>query len=219
MTDLILTESEIAAEVAAGASSSDVDSSQGAGTISHTDSALNVSSRASDSDSFRGTKNDTDSQHTESDNEREEGGLRCSRKWLLNFFITEWRQYYRHFELNEKLFLHYKGFCKIENMHLFPDLKCLYFEGNGLTEIGDSLETCTKLMSLMLHENLLRKVDGLHTLTNLKVLNLSDNLLFRIEGLQGCVQLENLYMTKCKLGAGEAGSIEALQGLLECPSL
>lgn len=68
-------------------------------------------------------------------------------------------------------------------MHLFPDLKCLYFEGNGLKEVGSGVETNTKLMSLMLHENLLRKMDGFHTLTNLKVLNLAENNIQKIEGL------------------------------------
>lgn len=102
--------------------------------------------------------------------------------------------YYRHFELNEKLFLHYKGFTELENMHLFPDLKCLYFEGNGLVDINNSLETNTKLMSLMLHENLIKKMEGFHTLTNLKVLNLSENNIYKIEGLENCTSLQSLYL-------------------------
>jgi len=34
-------------------------------------------------------------------------------------------------------------------MHLFPELKCLYFEGNGLKKI-EGLETNTQLVSLYL---------------------------------------------------------------------
>ena len=198
---------------------SDVDSSQGAGTISHTDSALQASDRASDSDSMHMTKGDTDSQATDNEENEEGGGLRLTRRWLQNFFTQEWRQYYRHFELNEKLFLHYKGFMKIENMHLFPDLKTLYFEGNGIVEIGNALETNTKMMSLQLHENMIRKMEGLHTLTNLRILNLSENHIYKIEGLENCVNLQSLYIARNNLGKGETGSKAAIEGLLECPSL
>ena len=75
--------------------------------------------------------------------------MRLTRKYLLDMFKKDWRQYYRTFELNEKLYLHYKGFEKIENMHLFPDLKCVYFEGNGFTEMT-GLENNSQMMSLML---------------------------------------------------------------------
>lgn len=104
-------------------------------------------------------------------------------------------------------------------MHLFPDLKTLYFEGNGLVEVADALLTNTKLMSLMLHENMIKKMDGFHTLSNLRTLNLAENCIYRIEGLSGCVNLVSLYMARNNLGKGEAGSIDALEGLLECPSL
>lgn len=57
--------------------------------------------------------------------------------------------YYRTFELNEKLYFHYKGFAKIENMQLFPELKCLYWEGNGTTHIS-GLEANTEIVSLYL---------------------------------------------------------------------
>ena len=39
--------------------------------------------------------------------------------------------YYRTPHLNEKLYLHYKGFSRFKNMEMFTELKCLYFEGNG----------------------------------------------------------------------------------------
>lgn len=104
-----------------------------AGTISNTDSALHESDRSSDS-SFVNTKDDTSSQRgdtSDQDEQAENGARRCSRKWILELFKKEWKLYYRTFELNEKLYFHYKGFEKIENMELFPELKCLYWEGNG----------------------------------------------------------------------------------------
>lgn len=75
--------------------------------------------------------------------------MRCTRKWILDFFKKNWKQYYRTFELNEKLYFHYKGFERIENMDLFPELKCLYWEGNGVARIR-GLETNTQLIALYL---------------------------------------------------------------------
>jgi hypothetical protein len=144
-------------------SNSHVDTaSAGAGTISNTDSALQESERSSDS-SFINTKDDTSSQRgdtSDQDDQAENGARRCSRKWILELFKKEWKLYYRTFELNEKLYFHYKGFAKIENMELFPDLKCLYWEGNGTSQIS-GLESNVQLVSLYLQENLIRKMEGL----------------------------------------------------------
>jgi dynein assembly factor 1 len=43
----------------------------------------------------------------------------------------EHKLYYGTAYLNDILYLHYKGFTKIENMEQFTGLKCLYAEGNG----------------------------------------------------------------------------------------
>lgn len=109
--------------------------SQGHGTISATVSELQASERSSFS-SFMNTKDDTNSvRDSEDENGRNEGGPRLTKKWILDFFRKNERLYYRTFELNEKLYFHYKGFDKIENLHLFPELKCLYFEGNGVKKM------------------------------------------------------------------------------------
>jgi len=47
----------------------------------------------------------------------------------------EHRLYYGTPELNDALYLHYKGFRKIENLDEFTGLKVLYFEGNGVSDI------------------------------------------------------------------------------------
>ena len=48
--------------------------------------------------------------------------------------ITEDLKQYRTPELNDLLYLHYKGFRKIENLAPYFNLKVLWLEGNGLTK-------------------------------------------------------------------------------------
>ena len=45
----------------------------------------------------------------QSENEEEDGRSQLTQKWLLNFLSKDWKHYYRTFELNEKLYLHFKG--------------------------------------------------------------------------------------------------------------
>lgn len=60
-----------------------------------------------------------------------DGSPILTKKYLREMLAREWRSYYRTAHLNEKLYLHYKGFSHLKNMEQFTDLKCLYFEGNG----------------------------------------------------------------------------------------
>ncbi len=50
-------------------------------------------------------------------------------------------------ELNDKLYLHYKGFVRIENLDEFTGLKVIYLEGNGFTKI-EGLENQRELRHL-----------------------------------------------------------------------
>ena len=196
-------------------------SSAGHGTLSQTDSALHDSSEQNSDSSFINTKDDSSSQRggDSSDNDNRDGEYtgprRCSRKWIAEHFKKEWKMYYRTFELNEKLYFHYKGFERIENMNLFPDLKCLYWEGNCVQKIS-GLESNTELLSLYLQENMIRKIEGLSTLSKLHTLQLQDNQICTIEGLQFCVNLDSLYLKNNRIGQN---GLSDLMGLLECPSL
>jgi hypothetical protein len=38
-------------------------------------------------------------------------------------------------ELNDRLFLHFKGISKIENLEPYHQLKCIWLEGNGIVII------------------------------------------------------------------------------------
>ena len=75
--------------------------------------------------------------------EREEdGSLILTNKWIRDLFKREPRRYYRTPCLNDKLYFHYKGFSKVQNMEQFVNMKCLYFEGNGCSSLK-GLETNT----------------------------------------------------------------------------
>ena len=50
------------------------------------------------------------SESSENEAEDENDGVKkLTPKWLLSFFSKDWKHYYRTFELNEKLYLHFKG--------------------------------------------------------------------------------------------------------------
>ncbi len=49
-------------------------------------------------------RDDSSSQAEEEQNEN-----KLTPKWLKSFFSKDWKHYYRTFELNEKLYLHFKG--------------------------------------------------------------------------------------------------------------
>jgi len=101
-------------------------------------------------------------------------------------------------------------------MHLFPDLKCFYFEGNGVKKI-EGFELNTKMMALYIHENCIQKMEGLDTMVELRTLNLTDNMLTKVEGLSNLKKLDTLYLKRNRIGKN--GTVEDLKGLLECPSI
>jgi dynein assembly factor 1 len=77
----------------------------------------------------------------------EEFGL--TKEWLKKFLRKEHKLYYSTPELNDCLYLHYKGFRKIENLEEFTGLKVLYMEGNALSTI-ENLEYNINLRCLYL---------------------------------------------------------------------
>ena len=73
--------------------------------------------------------------------------LRLSKDWLKKLLRKEHRLYYCTPELNDCLYLHYKGFRQIENLDEFTGLKVLYMEGNALSKI-ENLDYNTNLRCL-----------------------------------------------------------------------
>ena len=84
----------------------------GSSTQSITDSRSN--SVANDSASDRGAFSDTGSERGSARGARQDedegtGGPALTQKWIKEHFKKEWKLYYLTFELNERLFFHYKG--------------------------------------------------------------------------------------------------------------
>lgn len=58
-----------------------------------------------------------------------------TKEYLKKLLRSDLRLYYSTPYLNDIIYLHYKGFDKIENLEEMTGLKAIYMEGNGLHKI------------------------------------------------------------------------------------
>jgi len=97
--------------------------------------------------------------------------------------------------LNDKLFLHFRGFKKIDNLSPYTACKAIWLDSNGLDTI-ENLDALEQLRCLYLSKNLITRVDGLANLKELVILDLSYNRLTHLVNLSCCPKLQTLNVSR-----------------------
>ena len=116
-------------------------------------------------------------------------------------------------ELNDKLYLHMRGFDKIQNLEPYTGCKAIWLESNAISKI-EGLDTLVECRCLYLAKNMISKIEGLLKLSDIMSLDLSNNRIRTIENLSCCPQLDTLNISKNFLETAES-----IEHLGECHNL
>jgi dynein assembly factor 1 len=115
--------------------------------------------------------------------------------------------------LNEKLYLHYRGYERIEGLDDWTGLRALWLEGNGFTTI-EGLGAQTELRCIYLHQNSITCIGNLYQCQKLATLQMSNNQLRSLQNLCSLPELSTLQLANNKLRTAED-----LRHLIMCPSI
>ncbi|TPX68576.1 hypothetical protein SpCBS45565_g03066 [Spizellomyces sp. 'palustris'] len=140
-----------------------------------------------------------------------QGNTRMTAKYIQQ--LCREQKLYQTPELNDKLYLHFKGFAKIENLEAYTGVKALWLEGNGISTI-EGLSALTELRCLYLAQNCIETIENLDELIHLDTLSLNNNLLKKINNLASLKNLKTLQLTHNFLK-----SKEDIAHLEECESI
>lgn len=131
---------------------------------------------------------------------------------LKNIIKSDKRMYFNSVELNDKLYIHYKGWRTLQHLDGWTGLRALYAECNAFDHIS-GLQHCCQLRCLFLQENCISHISGLENCANLWSLNLSNNFITRISGLAHLKGLNSLMIAKNKIGHGGVDDIAELANM------
>ena len=115
-------------------------------------------------------------------------------------------------ELNDKLYLHFQGFDRIQNLEGYTGLKSLFLEGNGLEDL-EGLSACVELRCLFAQQNMVTGIPP-SLPVSLSTLNLSNNNVTHLQNVARLVELQTLQASNCKLK-----TLESLEELRHCACL